>query len=74
MILSDTPSSADMGTAVEETSRTSESTWTKMSVGDIDKLQSDHIALRMNRCLKGVITSRLGKHQMSNYLKVTTRK
>lgn len=57
MILSDTPSSAAMGTVVEKGSCTSKSTMTEMSVGDIDKLQSDNYALREeNRRLKEVIT------------------
>ena len=59
MILSDTPNSAAMGTAIEETPciYTSKSTMTEMSVGDIDKLQSDNFALREeNKRLKEVIT------------------
>lgn len=53
MIFSYTPSSAAMGTAVEEMSCTSKSTMTEMSVREIDKLQSDNFALtEENRHLK----------------------
>ena len=57
MILSDTPSSAAVGTVVDEGSCTSKSPLTEMSVGDVDKLQSDNHTLgEENRCLKEVIT------------------